>query len=166
MKLSTKSQYAIIALLDILEYGSCDNAISLSTISERQNLPLSYLEQIFLNLRKKNIVTSVRGFAGGYILNVDAALLTIYDIVMAVDALKINHPCEKLSRGICTPHGAKCLTYQLWTALDHTLLMVLKSVTLHDVIMNKVYLSTHLSPQDLTEENLSAHTMLKDCVYE
>ena len=156
MKLSTKSRYAIIALIDILENCSNGSAVSLFGSPESQNLPLAYLEQIFLNLRKNDIVKSSRGFNGGYQLSSEPSKLSIFSIVMAVDALKITHPCKGQSIG-CIPHGAHCLTHQLWTALDSVMLEYLKKLTLQDVYSNTMAFITRTPPVKAFDEG---------CVYE
>lgn len=131
MKLSTKSRYAIIALIDMIEQG-VEKVVSLVSIAERQNLPLAYLEQIFLKLRKGGIVQSSRGFYGGYSFGQPIAQISICDIVCAVDTIQRTQPCNGINKG-CMPHGASCLTHQLWTAIDHVLFEYLGQLSLEDV---------------------------------
>jgi Rrf2 family iron-sulfur cluster assembly transcriptional regulator len=112
-----------------------DSPLSLVSIAERQGLPLPYLEQIFLKLRKSNIVTSVRGFYGGYALAVMPSKLSLFDIVCAVDSIKITEACSGIVKG-CSPHGALCLTHHLWAKIDTVVMDFLKNITLNDVITN------------------------------
>lgn len=132
MKLSTKSKYAIIALLDMQETSHERIPISLVSISQRQGLPLAYLEQIFLKLRKAGIVESSRGFHGGYKLSRAPIEITLYDIVFAVDTLEPTEACAGIHLG-CKPHGAKCLTHQLLYKLDDILLSFIKQITLDHI---------------------------------
>lgn len=159
MKLSTKSKYAIVALLDIIESGS-DRIISLGAISVRQNLPMSYLEQIFLKLRRNSIVESVRGSNGGYLLTKPYKSITLYDVVIAVDDLNITIPCTGISSG-CAPKGARCLTHQLFTSIDIVLLDFLKTITLKDVF-EKTFYEAILNIDKTFESNSEKE---ENCVY-
>lgn len=131
MKLSSKARYAVMALTDL----ACDVSapVSLSSIAERQHLPLSYLEQLFLKLRKAGLVTSHRGAMGGYILMRPASEICIQDIVEAVDrGLKATR-CDIKTGGGCQPGGIKCVTHDLWEELGLVVSTFLSKVTLQHV---------------------------------
>lgn len=133
MKLSTKARYAVMAMVEMAS-GNCKNAISLTYISERQNLSLTFLEQIFLKLRRANLVKSVRGAQGGYLLAHKPEDISIYDIIVSVNEPIKTTRCvgHKDALG-CQPDGARCLTHDLWSHLDSVIKLYLKSVTLNDV---------------------------------
>lgn len=132
MKLSTKARYAVMALLDMLKEGK-ETPVSLVSISERQSLPLPYLEQIFLKLRKNGLIQSTRGSQGGYVFARDPGEITLFDIVVSVDKEFKSRRCHNASIG-CQPSGARCLTHDLWAKLDDTVECFFKSLTLKHVI--------------------------------
>ena len=91
MKLNTKSRYAVMALADLAKFSS-QNPVSLRDISLRQNISILYLEQIFLKLKKNNLVKSIRGTNGGYILNKDPKEIKLSEIFIAIDEKVNNSP--------------------------------------------------------------------------
>lgn len=131
MKLSTKARYAVMALLDMLKEGM-ESPVSLVSVSERQSLPLPYLEQIFSKLRKSDIVKSARGSQGGYLLARNSTEITIYDVVVSVDKEFQAKRCLNASIG-CQPGGVRCMTHDLWAKLDDVIEHFFKSLTLHHV---------------------------------
>ena len=117
MKLTTKGRYAVMALTDLAIYYK-KAPVSLRDISLRQNISLLYLEQIFLKLKKNNIVKSIRGKNGGYILIKNANEIKLSDIFFAVDENVKTVRCNKdLKRG-CNGKTVKCNTHKLWDELD------------------------------------------------
>jgi Rrf2 family transcriptional regulator, iron-sulfur cluster assembly transcription factor len=131
MKLSTKSRYAVMAIIDIA-LNSTGAPISLQQISTRQTIALSYLEQIFVGLRKNDIVISVKGPGGGYILGRGLSDIKIFDIVAAVsNSLKMAR-CS-CGKG-CMVRGNKCLTHGIWEGLEKSIASYLQSISLLDVI--------------------------------
>jgi len=137
MKLTTKGRYAVMAMADLARNGG-EKPLSLAEIAERQEISLSYLEQLFAKLRKGGLVRSVRGPGGGYLLSRPAAAVRVSDIIFAVD--------EPIRATRCTPgspiscHGTKgrCLTHDLWEELSNHIHLFLSAVTLDDVISQKV----------------------------
>ena len=117
MKLNTKSRYAVMALADMAVFSN-DNAVSLRDISLRQGISLLYLEQIFLRLKKNNIVKSVRGINGGYILVKSPKELKISDILLALDQKVKTIGCKKDSKKSCNGKSTKCITHNFWDELD------------------------------------------------
>ena len=117
MKLSSKGRYAVMALVDLARFNEI-NPVSLRDISLRQGISLDYLEQIFLKLRKKEIVQSVRGTQGGYILNKNAREIKLTNILNAVDEKVKTVQCKKELKEGCNGKATKCLTHNLWDELE------------------------------------------------
>jgi len=132
MKLSTKARYAVMALLDMLNEEK-EKPVSLVSIAERQSLPLPYLEQIFLKLRKSNLVQSTRGAQGGYVFARDPGEITLFDVILSVDKAFKSKRCHNATMG-CQPNGARCLTHDLWAKLDDVIEAFFRGLTLRHVI--------------------------------
>lgn len=129
MKLTTKGRYAVTAMLDLaLHMG--ENPVSLAEISERQDISLSYLEQLFAKLRKAGLVVSMRGPGGGYQLNGKPEDIAIADIISAVDEGVDATRCGGL--GNCHEQG-RCLTHDLWMDLSNQIRVFLSEITLADM---------------------------------
>jgi Rrf2 family iron-sulfur cluster assembly transcriptional regulator len=140
MKLNTKGRYAVMAMVDLAQHSK-DKPVALADIAERQEISLSYLEQLFAMLRRHNLVTSVRGPGGGYRLARGADGTRIADIILAVDEPIKTTRCELGSPRGCTGRQTRCLTHDLWEELGRQIHIFLNSVTLDDVI-NKHILGT------------------------
>ena len=117
MKLNSKSRYAVMALADIANFDK-KNPVSLRDISLRQNISLVYLEQIFSRLKKNNIVKSIRGMNGGYILSNDPDQIKLSSIFSAVDEKVKQVQCKKESKKGCNGKSTKCITHYLWYELE------------------------------------------------
>jgi len=117
MKLTTKVRYAVMALADIAKFDQND-PISLRDISLRQGLSLLYLEQIFLKLKKNNIVVGVRGTNGGYVLSKAPEEIKLTDIFSAVDEKIKTLKCKRESKKGCNGRSAKCITHNLWDEFE------------------------------------------------
>jgi Rrf2 family iron-sulfur cluster assembly transcriptional regulator len=131
MRLSTKGRYAVMAMVDIAAQGG-ERAVPLAEIAQRQDISLSYLEQLFAKLRRRGLVQSARGPGGGYRLARAAADTPISEIVLAVDEpLKVVR-CGGGPKG-CLPGGVRCATHDLWDALGRQIHQFLSSVSLADV---------------------------------
>tara|TARA_Y100000748_G_C15212942_1_gene378092 strand:+ start:94 stop:519 length:426 start_codon:yes stop_codon:yes gene_type:complete len=117
MKLNSKSRYAVMALADIASFDK-QNPVSLRDISLRQNISLVYLEQIFSKLKKNNIVKSIRGTNGGYILTKDPDQIKLSNIFSAVDEKIKTVQCKKESKKGCNGKLTKCITHNLWDDLE------------------------------------------------
>ena len=133
MKLSSKGRYAVMALADIAKFEP-NNPISLRDISLRQGISLVYLEQLFLKLKKNNIVVSVRGKNGGYILNKKAADIKISEVFLAVEENIKTIGCEKHSKKACNGKSSKCITHNLWDELENYINDFFEKKTLKDLI--------------------------------
>ena len=126
MRLTTKGRFAVTAMID-LALNAQNNAVKLNSISERQQISLSYLEQLFSKLRRAGLVESIRGPGGGYILGRDAGEINIAQVIAAAE--------DELDATLCKgkancQSGAPCLTHNLWENLNHTINAYLSSVTL------------------------------------
>ena len=117
MKLTSKGRYAVMALIDLARFDSF-NPVSLRDISLRQGISLDYLEQIFSKLRKKDIVQSIRGTQGGYVLKKNAKEIKLTNIFDAVDEKVKTVQCKKESKKSCNGKLTKCLTHNLWDELE------------------------------------------------
>ena len=117
MKLSSKGRYAVMALTDMARFNQKE-PISLRDISLRQGISLVYLEQLFLKLKKNNVVRSIRGKKGGYILSRNASDIKISDIFFAVEEKVKTVGCEKHSKKGCNGRSAKCISHNLWDELE------------------------------------------------
>ena len=117
MKLNSRSRYAVMALADIANFDR-QNPVSLRDISLRQNISLVYLEQIFSKLKKNNIVKSVRGPNGGYILTKEPSQIKLSNIFSAVDEKIKTLQCKRESKKGCNGKLIKCITHNLWDDLE------------------------------------------------
>ena len=133
MKLSSKGRYAVMGLADIARFNQ-NEPISLRDISLRQGISLVYLEQLFLKLKKNNIVKSIRGKKGGYILSRNASDIKISDIFFAVDEKVKTIGCEKHSKTGCNGKSTKCISHNLWDELEDYINDFFKKKSLVDLI--------------------------------
>ena len=117
MKLTTKGRYAVMALADLAGFDR-KNPVPLRDISLRQNISLVYLEQIFSKLKKNNIVKSIRGTNGGYILSKDPEQIKLSTIFSAVEEKVKTVQCKKESKKGCNGKLTKCITHYLWDELE------------------------------------------------
>ncbi len=136
MKLNTKSRYAVMALADMSNFTR-KKPVSLRDISLRQNISLLYLEQIFLKLKKNNLVKSIRGTNGGYILNKDPKEIKISEIFLAVEEKVKTVGCTKESKKGCNGKSTKCITHDLWDELELYINTFFESKKLSDLIKIK-----------------------------
>lgn len=136
MKLSTKGRYAVMAMADLAR-SSQDRPAPLGEIASRQEISLSYLEQLFAKLRRAGIVKSVRGPGGGYRLARAASETRIADIMLAVEEPVDVTRCQHKPAG-CMENGARCITHDLWDELGRHIHLFLNGVTLDDVIQRRV----------------------------
>ena len=130
MRLTTKGRFAVTAMLDLALHAG-NGPVTLSNISERQKISLSYLEQLFGKLRRGSLVTSVRGPGGGYNLARSVDLLTVADIIVAVEEPIDSRQCE--GRENCAG-DRRCMTHDLWESLNKTVINHLAGVSLADLV--------------------------------
>jgi Rrf2 family iron-sulfur cluster assembly transcriptional regulator len=138
MRLSTKGRYAVMAMADLARRQSdAVRAVALADIATRQQISLSYLEQLFARLRRKGLVRSARGPGGGYRLVRAAEATSIADIVHAVDEPLRATRCASKGKG-CMLKGERCLTHDLWEDLGARIEDYLASVSLADVVTGRL----------------------------
>ncbi|HYD29331.1 MAG TPA: Rrf2 family transcriptional regulator [Azospirillaceae bacterium] len=137
MRLSTKGRYAVMAMVDLAANGH-GSPMALADIADRQEISLSYLEQLFAKLRKGGLVKSVRGPGGGYLLAFPADATRVSDIILAVDEPIRTTRCANGSPAGCRHNRSRCLTHDLWEELGNQIHMYLSSVTVADVVNRRV----------------------------
>ena len=137
MKLSTKGRYAVMALVDLASQSN-GRPVALADIAERQEISLSYLEQLFAKLRRGGLVRSVRGPGGGYLLARSAEETRISDAILAVDEPIRATRCKPNSALGCRSNKSRCLTHDLWEELGNQIHIFLSSVSLADVCNRRV----------------------------
>ena len=127
MKLSTKGRYSVMAMVDIAAH-TAGKPIALADVAERQEISLSYLEQLFGKLRRGGLVKSVRGPGGGYLLSRSSEQTRISDIVIAVDEPLRATRCVPGSPVGCARNSGRCLTHDLWEELGNQIYLFLRMV--------------------------------------
>jgi len=137
MKLTSKGRYAVMALADLAKFNS-KNPVSLRDISLRQGISLDYLEQIFSKLKKSNIVKSIRGTNGGYILTRDPEKIKLSNIFLAVDEKVKTVQCKKESKKGCNGKLTKCITHYLWDDLEMHINDFFDKKNLGDLLKNNL----------------------------
>jgi len=147
MRLTTKGRYAVTAMLDVAIHAGCD-PISLSDISKRQTISLSYLEQLFSKLRQGKLVESIRGPGGGYKLSRPSSEIYISEIVDAVNESVDATSCK--GQGDCQ-QGEMCLTHHLWEDLSTRIHEFLSDISLESLISRRE-ISLISQRQDLVED--------------
>ena len=133
MKLSSRGRYAVMALADMAAFNS-EKPVSLRDISLRQGISLVYLEQIFLQLKKNNIVNSIRGINGGYNLIKEPSKIKLAEIFKAVDEKVKTVKCKKESKKGCNGKSSKCITHNLWDELEVHINNFFEKKSLEDLI--------------------------------
>ncbi len=131
MRLTTKGRFAVTAMID-LSLRQHEGPVTLAGISERQQISLSYLEQLFGKLRRARLVDSVRGPGGGYCLARAMNEVSVADIIRAVDEPLDATLCGGLAN--CREDKNPCMTHQLWTSLNSVMFDYLNSVTLAELV--------------------------------
>src|SRR3954464_7773541 len=152
MKLSTKGRYAVMAMTD-LAMTSSGRPVALADIAKRQEISLSYLEQLFAKLRRNGLVKSVRGPGGGYLLSRSAEDTPISDAIMAVDEPIRATRCKPNTGAGCQSDKSRCLTHDLWEELSHQIHLFLNSVSLADVCEKRVLGRSGAVKSEVAESN-------------
>jgi Rrf2 family iron-sulfur cluster assembly transcriptional regulator len=130
MRLTTKGRFAVTAMIDVAMHND-SGPVTLAGVSERQKISLSYLEQLFGKLRRHGLVESVRGPGGGYNLAHPAGSLSVADIILAVDEPIDATQCG--GKENCKD-DKRCMTHELWAALNSHIFSFLRSVTLEQLV--------------------------------
>ncbi|HEY6872044.1 MAG TPA: Rrf2 family transcriptional regulator [Geobacteraceae bacterium] len=131
MRLSTKAQYAVRALVD-LSLHSAGRPVALKDIARREDIPLNYLEQLFFRLKKGDIVTSVRGPHGGYVLARESSLIPVSEIVLTVEEPLNPVACLDGDAGSCA-RVSRCITHNVWKGLGERIKGFLDSISLAEL---------------------------------
>jgi len=137
MKLTTKGRYAVMAMADLAK-NYVKEPTSLTEISLRQGISIAYLEQLFLKLRKSNLVQSVRGPSGGYVLTNPPEQIKLLSIINAVDEKIKTVKCKKESKRSCNGKSIKCITHNLWDELEVHINKFFADNTLKDILFKEV----------------------------
>jgi len=133
MKLTSRGRYAVMAMADLAQFNA-ERPISLTEISLRQGISISFLEQIFLKLKRSNLVQSSRGPSGGYLLAKSPEEIKLSSIIEAVDEKVKTMGCKKESKKGCTGKSIKCITHSLWDDLENHINNFFEKNTLKDII--------------------------------
>jgi len=135
MILTTKARYAVMAMIEIADnYRKQESPTALSEISKSQNISLSYLEQIFSLLKKAQIVKSIKGPGGGYVLSKHYGEITIAQIIKAIgEPIKMTNCGSGTKSCISTTNNTKCKTHHLWQGLEKNIFNYLNSISLEDI---------------------------------
>ena len=137
MKLTSKGRYAVMAMADLAKNNATDPT-SLTEISLRQGISVAYLEQLFLRLRKNNLVQSARGPSGGYMLTKPPEKIKLLSIIRAVDEKIKTVKCRKESKKGCNGKSIKCITHNLWDDLETHINKFFEDNTLNDILFKEV----------------------------
>ena len=136
MKLTSKGRYAVMALIDIAKFDNI-NPVSLRDISLRQGISVDFLEQIFSKLKKNEIVKSIRGTQGGYILSKKPSEIKLNNIFDAIDENVKTVQCKKESKKSCNGKSSKCVTHDLWNELETHINSFFEQKSLEDLVSKK-----------------------------
>jgi Rrf2 family iron-sulfur cluster assembly transcriptional regulator len=134
MRLTSKGRYAVMAMADLALHGGAERAVPLQEVARRQEISLSYLEQLFAKMRRAGLVSGVRGPGGGYRLSRDAGLVTVAEIIEAVNEPIKATRCDAESSKSCIGRTGRCIAHGLWQEMGDRIQMFLTSVSLADVL--------------------------------
>ena len=137
MKLTSKGRYAVMAMADLAKINT-DRPTNLTDISLRQGISISFLEQIFLKLKRNNLVKSSRGPSGGYLLVQLPEEIKLSSIIKAVDERVKTLGCKKESKKGCNGKSVKCITHNLWDDLENHINKFFENNTLNDILFREV----------------------------
>ena len=137
MKLTSRGRYAVMAMADLAK-NNVKKPTNLTEISLRQGISIAYLEQLFLKLRKNNLVQSVRGPSGGYVLSKPPGEIKLLSIIKAVDEKIKTVKCKKESKKGCNGKSIKCITHNLWDDLEIHINKFFENNTLNDILFKEV----------------------------
>jgi Rrf2 family transcriptional regulator, iron-sulfur cluster assembly transcription factor len=135
MRLTTKGRFAVTAMIDI-GLRQAAGPVTLAAVSERQQISLSYLEQLFGKLRRKSLVEAVRGPGGGYTLSRTMDLISVADIITSVDETIDATSCG--GKQDCGDGGGPCMTHELWDSLNQHMFKFLDNITLEKLVIEQI----------------------------
>jgi Rrf2 family transcriptional regulator, iron-sulfur cluster assembly transcription factor len=158
MRLTTKGRFAVTAMID-LALRQASGPVTLAAISQRQQISLSYLEQLFGKLRRNELVESVRGPGGGYTLARKAGEITIANIIQSVDEPIDATQCG--GKENCHGEGGRCMTHELWAALNQRMVEFLDSVTLEQMVQEQLAKGVEIETKPLVKKAISSAPVVK-----
>lgn len=134
MKLSTKGRYGLRAVLDLAMYGSSENAVALSAIAERQNISISYLEQLIAKLKKSGIVNSIRGAQGGYILAKAPEEISVGEVLRVLEGDLNPVDCSELEGNNQCSGSDLCVTKYVWKRISDSINSAVDDLMLSELV--------------------------------
>jgi Rrf2 family iron-sulfur cluster assembly transcriptional regulator len=158
MRLTTKGRFAVTAMID-LALRQNNGPVTLAAISQRQQISLSYLEQLFGKLRRHELVESTRGPGGGYTLGRKATEITVADIIVSVDEPIDATQCG--GKENCQGDGGRCMTHELWSALNQRMVEFLDSVTLQKLVDDQLAKGMQIEDKPMPKRAISAQPVVK-----
>ncbi len=136
MMLTTKGRYAVMAMVDLAYYGGANEVSALHEISDRQEIAVNYLEQLFSKLKKHNLVEAFKGPGGGYRLSKNPKDISVLEVINAAgESIKITR-CEKESKGCLVKRNKICFTHVVWDGLGKQISDYMDSMSLQDICNN------------------------------
>lgn len=158
MRLTTKGRFAVTAMID-LALRQNNGPVTLAAISQRQQISLSYLEQLFGKLRRHQLVESTRGPGGGYTLGRKAADISVADIILSVDEpIDATHCAGKEN---CLGESGRCMTHELWSSLNHRMIEFLNSVHLQKLVDDQLAKGLQIEEKPMNRRAISALPVVK-----
>jgi Rrf2 family iron-sulfur cluster assembly transcriptional regulator len=158
MRLTTKGRFAVTAMID-LALRQNNGPVTLAAISQRQQISLSYLEQLFGKLRRHDLVESTRGPGGGYTLGRKASEITVADIIVSVDEpIDATHCAGKEN---CGADGGRCMTHELWSQLNQRMVEFLDSVTLQKLVDDQLAKGIQIEDKPAVKRAISPQPVVK-----
>ena len=133
MRISTRVEYGLAALIDIAYYATPTNRVSVPKISNRQNIPSKYLEQVMNPLQQAHLIIGTKGAGGGYVLGRPAKLITMSDVLKILDSSIINRYYEE--RTHCDTTMKEVVNNILWSSIEDNIVMIANSITLDMLVM-------------------------------
>ncbi len=158
MRLTTKGRFAVTAMID-LALRQQSGPVTLAAISQRQQISLSYLEQLFGKLRRKELVESTRGPGGGYTLGREAGEITVADIILSVDEPIDAAHCG--GKENCHGDGGRCMTHDLWTSLNDHMVAFLDGVTLQSLVEDQLAKGMEVEDKPAAKRAISSAPVVK-----
>jgi len=158
MRLTTKGRFAVTAMID-LALRQSNGPVTLASISQRQQISLSYLEQLFGKLRRHQLVESTRGPGGGYTLGRKATEISVADIILSVDEpIDATHCAGKEN---CLGESGRCMTHELWTSLNQRMIEFLNSVHLQKLVDDQLAKGLLIEEKPMNRRAISALPVVK-----
>ena len=158
MRLTTKGRFAVTAMID-LALRQNNGPVTLATISQRQQISLSYLEQLFGKLRRHNLVESTRGPGGGYTLGRKANEISVADIILSVDEpIDATHCAGKEN---CLGETGRCMTHELWTSLNQRMIDFLNSVNLQKLVDDQLAKRLQIEDKPMMKRSITTGPVVK-----